>query len=167
MTTFLLILNIIMSIYIIINITDIKNHNTASNKNEDGVISSIANKFKDLFCYDGVISELDDYDDDDVLELPCDTTPISRLDNLRKRWDEEDREQIIEMCNHTFKDVYEFLDYVSEYNQKIINSISKEIHTIKYLDKYKYRNEETVLITFEDGSRSVFRPNVYAKYNII
>lgn len=62
-----------------------------------------------------------------------------------------------------FHNINEFMAYVSERNLNVINTITGTKRTVKYLDPYNDGNGPTVMITFSDGTRGVFAPDVYAK----
>lgn len=62
-----------------------------------------------------------------------------------------------------FHNINEFMAYVSARNLNVINTITGTKRTVKYLDPYNDGNGPTVMITFSDGTRGVFAPDVYAK----
>lgn len=66
--------------------------------------------------------------------------------------------------DNTFKNVHDFIDYVSDHNLHIVDIANRKVRKIKYLENSTYNNQETVLITFEDGKMAVFMPFLFAKY---
>ena len=139
-TNYLLILSVIFNIFTLISIFNLK-HNlnqVSENKSERSIISKLTNGVKSSFSIND-----DDLDIDDTKE---------------KEVDEPD--YII--CDK-FKDVYELLEYVSKYNLEILDIKNKKKRKIKYLDKCTYNNKQSVLMTFDDDSEAVFKPNLYAK----
>jgi len=66
--------------------------------------------------------------------------------------------------DNTFKNVYEFIDYVSDHNLYIADIANRKVRKIKYLENCRCNNQETVFITFEDGKMAIFMPFLFAKY---
>lgn len=161
MNTFLLIVNLIMNIFIIINILDIKRNN--GTKNKKNTVKSFIDKMNNKIDDDEFDDFLDDDLNDKVKVIEGNVSP--RLQKLRNQWDEEDtKEKFTQINKHnTFKDVDEFITYLSKYNLKIIDTLHGKTRTVKFLDNYTYNNQATVMITFDDNTKAIFRPNVYAK----
>ena len=89
------------------------------------------------------------------------------LSTLVEEWKLENKEETAaKVCKYdTFEDLNDFLDYVTNNNIKIIDVSSEKVRKVANLDRRIYNNQETVLITFDNGSVAIFKPNLYAKYN--
>lgn len=146
-TTYLLILSVIFNIFTLISIFNLKHilNQSAENKSEGGIINKLANGVKNSLSIDD-----GDLDIDDTKDLK-----------------EKEADEVDYIVCDKFKDVYELLDYVSKHNLEIIDIKNKKQRKIKYLDKCTYNNKQSVLMTFDDDSEAVFKPNLYAKNIII
>lgn len=141
-TTYLLILSVTMNIFTLISIFNFKHtiNQLTNNKSENGTINKFARSIKNSFSID------DDLDIDDEKDIK-----------------EKEVDEIDCITCERFKDVYELIDYVSKHNLEIIDINNKKKQKIKYLDKCTYNNKQTVLMTFDDNSEALFRPNLFAK----
>ena len=61
---------------------------------------------------------------------------------------------------------YSLLNQSVGVDELVLVDINKEkVRIITDLDRRIYNGAKTVLITFNNGSKAIFEPNVYAKYN--
>ena len=145
--TFLLILNIIINtVYIIALSINIKYINKLSKQiNNENVF------------YNPYLSD----DKRTDFEENVFNSHIIYKDNCKEEAEEDTHTQEYEV----FDNVTEFIEYVSGYNLNILNIETNEVHTIKYLEKLDLPDvEDDLLITFDDGSREIFKPYMYAAY---
>lgn len=166
MNTFLLLLNLAMNIFIIINIANIKSSmiKPVDDKKFKNAINKYYTRIKNKIDENDLFDELeDDFEDSKIKVIEGNVSP--RVEKLRKKWEEEDmKEKYSQISKYvTFKNVYEFIDYLSTYNLKIVDTIYGKVRTVMYLDNYTYKNQETVLITFDDNTKAIFKPNIYAR----
>lgn len=175
----LLIVNLIMNIFIIFNIFDIKyninkSEKIGNEKNKSSFVTKLKNTFAD-FDYDDDIEEAGENNfkviEDNTARR---TSSKDRLEKLRKQWYEEDKEEDFKMYKYTaFRDVYEFMQYVSSYNLDIVDISTGKVKRIKFLDKVSYfdkdkcKYQETVKITFDDGSSDLFMPNKFSRLSYV
>ena len=143
-TNNLLILSIIFNIFTLIAIFNLKaNLNEATNKKSKGFIDKIA-------------SSINAFDVDDL-----------NIDDTKKELKENEIDDFDCAVSYKFKDVYDLMNYVSKHNLDIIDISNKKKRKIKYLDKCVLNNKQSVLMTFEDGTEAIFKPNLYARNNDI
>lgn len=161
MNTILLVLNTIMNIFIIFNILSIKHNNDKSIRNN---VNKFIDTVKDKLNYD----ESKDFNSDDFDDIwPEHTTASSRLQKLRQKWDEEDIEEFedAEVSTYeTFKDEYDFIDYLSNHNLDIYDIVYEKVCKVKYLDTVSNDDKKYIIITFDNDSQAVFDPKSFAKY---
>jgi hypothetical protein len=86
------------------------------------------------------------------------------VNNIVRKWyDEENSYNIIQQCkSNLFKDLDDFLGYVDS-NLEVIDVVKEKLRIISKIEKRVYNGTKTVLIIFEDGTRSIFEPSLYAK----
>lgn len=89
------------------------------------------------------------------------------LSALIEEWrDKDNEENLTKVCKYdTFEELNEFLEYISNTNIKVIDVANDKIRKVAKLDRRIYNGVETVIITFDNGYTSVFKPNLYARYN--
>lgn len=152
----LLVLNVIMNIFVIIGILDTRQkiNQSVGNKNEKNIGNNpiVEALFdKGFYHYNTRNSNMIE-----VIEGNVNPRRLVRRNQL---------DEASQACKYdAFKDVYDFLDYVSDYNLKIVDIKNDIVRKVMYLDKCVYNNRETVLITFDDNTQTIFRSSLYARY---
>ena len=87
-----------------------------------------------------------------------------KMEKLIKNW-QKDSEAISNMDESmAFQNLEDFLHYVHSHNLKVVDVANKKIRTIANLEKKNFNHQETVLITFDDDSKEIFKPHLFAKY---
>ena len=170
MTIYLLILSAIINIVAlaimvilhenikkIVRYIDVKND--TNNNINDGIDSIIDLDENNKKILEEIIAYIGKDEDDKMVQ--------GNLSALIEEWrDKDNEENLTKVCKYdTFEDLNEFLEYISNTNIKVIDVANEKIRKVAKLDRRIYNGKETVIITFDNGYTSVFKPNLYARYD--
>lgn len=176
MTTLLLSLIVSINIVILAHVVIINERVKELKRKYDVIVNKKSSNTIDK-AIDKAINDLIDFDSNNTKEtLEEIVAYISKDDNdkmvqgnlsaLIEEWRDRDKElEDVKVYHDTFENLDDFLNYVSNKSVKVVDVQAQKIRKVATLDRRLYNNKQNVIITFDNGYTSVFKPNLYAAYD--